>query len=232
MRCLYPIAEREVFQFVMPVIESNMYVLLHSDSALVIDPCISADAEDLLRSVAIKSCTVLLTHEHYDHISGVNRLRELVDCRVICSKTCGELIANPKKNAAAYFASMFLGRGAQELEMISTLSDIRYCCEADEVYERELRMEWQGLPILLRELPGHSKGSQVIHIAGRHVFTGDNLVPGKATITRLPGGNRSEYETVALPYLRALPRESVIYPGHGAVGYFPSVEMQLRGNAG
>lgn len=232
MRCLYPIAEHDVFQFVMPVIESNMYVLLHGNSALVIDPCISAEAEELLREAAVKHCTILLTHEHYDHISGINRLRELFDCRVICSRTCGELITNPKKNAAAYFVSMFLGRDVQELEKISTLSDIRYCCEADEVFERELRMDWQGLPILLRELPGHSKGSQVIHIAECYVFTGDNLVPGKETITRLPGGSRSEYERVALPYLRALPRESVIYPGHGTVGRFSSVEIQLRGNVG
>lgn len=220
MKCLYPIAKHDVFQFVMPVIESNMYILLHGGSALAIDPCINAEAEELLRSTAIKKCTILLTHEHYDHISGVNRLRELFPCRVICSKTCGELITSPRKNAAAYFASMFLGRGVQEREKIDALLDTGYHCAADEIYESELRMDWQGLPILLRELPGHSKGSQVIHIADRYVFTGDNLVPGKETITRLPGGSRAEYENIALPYLRALPKESVIYPGHGTAERF------------
>lgn len=216
----------------MPVIESNMYVLAHGGSALVIDPCVSAGAEELLRSAGTRSCTVLLTHEHYDHISGVNRLRELFDCRVICSETCGRLIASPRGNAAAHFAALFLDRDARERETLNALLDTGYRCEADEVYEGELRMEWQGSPVVLKELPGHSRGSQAIRIAERYVFTGDSLVPGRETITRLPGGSRAAYETVALPFLRALPEESVIYPGHGPAAPLTELKAQLEAAGG
>lgn len=226
MKSLYPIAGHDVYQFVMPVIKSNMYVLTHNGSALVIDPWVNEEAERLLRDAAVKNCVILLTHEHYDHISGVNRLRELFECRVICSKNCGELISDPRGNAAAYFAAIFLKRDVREREEIGALVDIRYRCEADEVYEGEMYMDWQGLSVLLKELPGHSRGGQVIRIAERYVFTGDNLVPGEKVITRLPGGSRREYETAALPYLRALPRESVIYPGHGEVGLFSAFITQ------
>lgn len=99
MKCLYQIADLDVHIFPMPVINSNMYVLTHSGSALIVDPWVSNEAEELLRSAQISQCTVLLTHEHYDHISGVNWLRAQYPCRVVCSETCARGIADPRKKS-------------------------------------------------------------------------------------------------------------------------------------
>ena len=57
-------------------IDSNMYVILENKKALIIDPCVSEEAKEYLKSEQVKEILVLLTHEHYDHISGVNWLRE------------------------------------------------------------------------------------------------------------------------------------------------------------
>ena len=67
-------------------IDSRMYVLLENEKALVIDPCISDDALRLLQENNVTEILVLLSHEHYDHISGVNWLREnFPKVHVMCS---------------------------------------------------------------------------------------------------------------------------------------------------
>jgi len=211
----------------MPVIQSNMYVMLCGKEALVIDPSVNEQAEEMLKRACVSKCTILLTHEHFDHISGVNRLRKMFDCQVVCSKTCGDLIQNPRKNGASSFIALFLDKDQEVRKNMEAQLDPGYCCTADVVYESETTMDWHGLSILMKELPGHSKGSQIIQIAEKYVFTGDNLVPDKKTITRLPGSSRADFETKALPYLCSISEDSVIYPGHGAPGKSTLPEMRV-----
>jgi hydroxyacylglutathione hydrolase len=227
VKCLYPIADLPVHQFTIPVIGSNMYLLVRGHSALVIDPHICAETEKLLQEVYVQSCIVLLTHEHFDHISGVNRLRQLWPCQVVCTASCAAKIQNAKLSGAMTFSALFLiGHTEREREAIGPWIVPDYTCEADRAYTGTAALNWQGIPILLKEMQGHSEGSQIIEMGGRHIFTGDNLIPGNRVITRLPGGSRAVYERQVKPYLRALPDDSIIYPGHGEAGYITSQGMR------
>jgi len=199
----------------MPAIDSSMYVLVDGPDALIVDPCISADAEELLRGSGTSVCTVLLTHEHYDHISGVNRLRELFSCRVICSDACAQRICDPQKSLAVHFDALFMERGQKERRAAAAVHDHRYTCRADQTYSGCMELHWGKLAITLTETPGHSPGSQVICVDKHWYFTGDSMLPGQPVITRLPGGSRKEFETVAQPCLDAIRPGSVIFPGHG-----------------
>lgn len=69
---------------------------------LIIDP--GEHAAVLERCKEAPSVTVLLTHEHFDHISGLNRIRDLCasSCRVIAGATCSERIQDTKANLSAY----------------------------------------------------------------------------------------------------------------------------------
>lgn len=211
----------------MPVIYSNMYVLLSGNNALVIDPHICTGAEELLHGAGVQSCVILLTHEHFDHISGVNRLRDLYPCRVICTVTCANLIKNAKRSGAMTFGALFLlGHTEQERKEMEPWIVPDYTCRADETYEREMKLDWHGISFLLREMKGHSQGSQVIVVEDRYIFTGDNLVPGEQVITRLSGGSRVIYEESVRPYLQALPDHYIVYPGHGEADRITSEGMQ------
>lgn len=214
MKCLYRIAEHEVYRFPMPVIDSNMYLIPENDNRLIIDPNISAEAERILAKLQIRECTVLLTHEHYDHISGVNRLRERYPCQVICSETCANGIRDPKKNAARYFEAMFLNRDNTVRAFVKTLIDTTYTCCADETYKGQLKLRWNGLILQLTETQGHSPGSQCIRIENCY-FTGDTLIQGQSVITRFPGGSKKSYEEMARPYVKRILPGSMIFPGHG-----------------
>ena len=227
MKCLYPIADHPVHQFVMPVIRANMYVLIDGTDALVIDPHVCPEAEELLRGAGVRDCVVLLTHEHFDHASGVNRLRELFSCHVVCTAACAGLIGHAKRSGAASFGALFLlGHSEEERKEIEPWLAPDYTCRADETYEDEMKLDWHGVSFLLKEWKGHSRGSQMIEAEGRYIFTGDNLVPGEQVITRLPGGSRAIYEETVRPYLLGLPDHYIVFPGHGEVDCITAPGMQ------
>ncbi len=220
MKCSYPIADRPVYRFSMPVMDSSMYLIPGEDFCLIVDPCVSEEAEGLLDGSHIKNCLILLTHEHYDHISGVNRLRELLPCRVVCSDTCAGRIRDPRKNGAAYFEAISVQRTEDERRKLEKVLNVGYACEADQTYSGRTEIQWEDLTLTLREAPGHSPGSQVIEIGKRWYFTGDSLIPGLKVITRLPGGSRKAYQEVTRPYLERIAPGSIVFPGHGEGSVF------------
>lgn len=57
-------------------IDAKMYLLVENHRAVILDPCVSEEAKEYLQSENVEEIIVLLTHEHYDHISGINWLRE------------------------------------------------------------------------------------------------------------------------------------------------------------
>ena len=81
---------------------------------LIIDP--GEHAAVLERCKEAPSVTVLLTHEHFDHISGLNRIRDLCasSCRVIAGATCSERIQDEKGNLSAY-ADVLAGLGGKQI---------------------------------------------------------------------------------------------------------------------
>ena len=65
----------KVETFVSGFLDTNTYLLEEDDHLLVIDPADHVAVLKRCRDAA--NITVLLTHEHFDHISGLNRLRDL-----------------------------------------------------------------------------------------------------------------------------------------------------------
>lgn len=195
-------------------IDSRMYLITEGDQAVVVDPCIDQQALTALEGLEIRQITILLTHEHYDHISGVNWLKERFPCKVLCSAACAACLPDDKKNLSRYFDVLMTGRFQQE----SVQRTHPYTCEATDTFEGYSVRKWQGHVIEMRETPGHSPGSICIVMDGKYLFTGDSLLKEDEIITRLPGGNRRQYEQITKPYLESLPGELYVYPGHGEGG--------------
>ena len=132
---------------------SNMYVIEDGGHAIVVDP--SRDTAPA-RGLAIDK--ILITHEHYDHISGVNAWKEISHAPLLCSARCAERIRDPRKNVARHFDAF-----CQLQTMLSDYSlpetEPAYACFADEVFEDEISFDWRGHRLRLFEIPGHSPGS-------------------------------------------------------------------------
>ena len=101
---------KTIYRYSMPAIGSNMYAILADRQALVIDPHSSEEALALLRLHSVQKATILLTHEHYDHISGVNWLRESFQTEIICSAVCAQMLPDPDRNMARYWKILLMDK--------------------------------------------------------------------------------------------------------------------------
>ena len=81
-----------VVRFVSGFLDTNTYLLEEDKHLLIIDP---GDYTAVLeRCKEAASVTVLLTHEHFDHVIGLNRVMDCCasSCRVIAGEICSERI--------------------------------------------------------------------------------------------------------------------------------------------
>lgn len=197
-------------------IDSRMYILLENKKALIIDPCVSDEALQLLKENDVTEILVLLTHEHYDHISGVNWLRErFSSVNALCSSACAAALPSPSKNLSNFWEILFVGKDKETQEYVRNMNIQPYSCTADDTFESEHKLSWEGHSLFLKETPGHSKGSICILLDGDILFSGDSLVTGYPTITRLPGGSKKDYAGITLPWFQSLDPSIMVYPGHG-----------------
>lgn len=198
----------EIRRYVSDLLFSNMYVIVEKGYAIVVDPYQDTNPADGLRVDKI-----ILTHEHYDHISGVNAWKERVHAPVLCSRACSENICNPKKNLADHFEDFCQLQTWVELEEIPK-SDPGYSCKAEEFFEDDLRFVWQGHSFHLFEMPGHSLGSIGIIVDDCYFFSGDSLMENSEIELRMPGGSRKKWAQIGKPRLAQIPKGMMVFPGH------------------
>lgn len=198
----------EIKRYVSGLLSSNMYVVREGEHAIVIDPF-----DDTTPSEGLIIDYIILTHEHYDHISGVNVWKEMTGAPVLCSKACAENIQNPKKNLSNHFKEFCELQTWIELDEIPS-SDPNYTCSADQIFEAEENILWQGHSIQLFEIPGHSLGSIGVIIDSSHFFSGDSLMENCEIELRMPGGSRKKWKEIGAPRLTLIPDGVLVYPGH------------------
>ena len=194
------------------LISSNMYIVRSGENIIVIDPHISDDALRLINSSSRQIDYIILTHEHYDHISGVNWLKETFNCPVICNSYCSEAIQKPNMNFSKYF-SVIMEVYPHENE-IDSLQIEPYSCSADIVMDGSRNLKWQGHDLCLIDTPGHSKGSISIILDNKYLFCGDSLLKDFPAATRIPGGSSKIYKEDTYQYYLSLAPEIIVFPGH------------------
>jgi len=202
-----------------------MYMLLNGDRALIIDPHVNEEALRLLKERGVTDVVILPTHEHYDHISGVNWFKENIHCIVIANKTCSERMGNPRQNCSLYFDVLFIFSSESKKSLAKSLAVSPFVSSADKTFENYECFDWCKHKVEIFCTPGHSEGSSCIVLDELHLFSGDSLIYRAKSITRLPGGSVTDYEQYALPFFRARPTETIIYPGHGNMF---NLESQLK----
>ena len=229
------IGNHTIYKYTLALISANMYLIISQKKALLIDPNVSEEATSLLEKQGVTDITVVLTHEHFDHISGVNHYREFAKgvggkCMVYAGAKCAEQIKDPDNNLSSYFEIMFFKKSEEERILAEKVFDRTYSCEADEAVLDGFALDWEDLKIVFRDTPGHSPGSICVEIYDATdslcaLVTGDSLVNGNRVITRLPGGSRAAYRDITEPYLRSFGPDTVVLPGHGEISSIGCLEI-------
>ncbi len=186
---------------------SNCYLLLCDGHAAVIDP--SANAEQILASVQEAHARlefVLLTHGHFDHILTLDALRRSVDVPVYIRKEDAELPGDANKNGFYPFFHL----------------DRHFAAPSDP-FDEDFSIRLGDSVIRALHTPGHTEGSVCYlwestndETVAPFLFTGDTIFANGFGRTDLYGGDENKLVT-SLSSLFALPRDLMIYPGHGDI---------------
>ena len=179
--------------------KSNTYIISDpgSHEVIIVDP--AGDDEYVLAFIKERRYIprfVILTHEHFDHITGtVNLKKHYPECSIVCSIECAERIINPKLNMSFYRNEPYVSAGA------------------DVVIDKNGTISWIH-PVECYCWEGHSPGGMIYNING-NLFCGDQFIKGFKTITNLPGGKKEKVKE-CLDFLKGtFPLEFILYPGHG-----------------
>ncbi len=211
-------------QFTWNILDSNSWLLVEEQCGLLFDP---VDSKSLYEAVdELSDLLVVLTHCHYDHICGLNKIREIKpEAHVLSTVECSRRICSSRGNLSNV-ANAFIAFH-DHCDIVANLVEPFYCASADQVFEDSLNIEWCGHYLKLSEFNGHSKGSLCCEIDDSTLISGDTLLP-LPTVTRLPGGSTKRFWEEDFPRLESMRgRIEKVFPGHGASG---SLEEMLEVN--
>ena len=225
-----------IYRYVSNLMASNMYIIVEDGHAIVIDPSIefmklvkinnerqinnsnndntSKDEYGYIEGINdILFDKIILTHEHYDHIAGVNDWKKNTSSKTICSRSCAENLGDTKKNLSRHFKEFCELQTWMKIDSVVEY-DKNYMCSADVTFEDKMSFNWMSHEFGLFEIPGHSQGSIGVLVDGECYFSGDSLLHGVDIEFRLPGGSRSMWESVGKKRIEALKKGIKVFPGH------------------
>lgn len=191
--------------------ESNCYLIEENKKVIVVDPNEAAVIIATLEKYQWKAEQIFLTHEHCDHIKGLNTLRAYCEVPVIAQEKCSEGIQDPVRNMSRLMGVYLYYKNKKCIEDYQVF----VCKKAERTFQKEMCWTFEGHELRAISLPGHTPGSSCLILDRTRLFSGDYLLPGEETVTRFPGGSTKDYEKKTKPWLRNLPMGMSVYPGHG-----------------
>ncbi len=177
----------------------NCYIVSNDQKAYVIDP--GSNYEAMHQYIQDNNLTlegVLLTHGHYDHICGINKLLERYEATIYIHQDERDFLFDPNLNLSAYMSDRFKVLDKLHIQVID---DTKTFVLGDET-------------IRVLHTPGHSRGS-VSYLYQNMVFSGDLLFKETVGRTDLPTGDQAVLEASIKKLYDQLKDNTLVYPGHG-----------------
>ena len=152
---------------------------------------------------------VYTTHEHFDHIMAVDKLREKYNAKLIAQKLTSKNIQSSSKNLSKFSEIIFDFMKKTQTSKIEEIS----INSADIEYEDSYNLNWYGNTFFFKHTPGHSEGSSCIYI-NNYLFTGDSLF--EKVDTSFLGGKktRDDYLNITMPFFYSLDKKMQVFAGH------------------
>lgn len=202
--------EIKIGRMVMGVCQTNCYFLYRDGAhdAIVVDPADKgANIYGALQKNGFRVTGILLTHGHFDHIWGLDALRDAANA---AAEAEGQ---EPVK--------VYAGENERELlksaEMNVSAAAGRACSTYADVYVKDgQEITLAGMTCKVIATPGHTAGGVCYYFeeAG-FLVAGDTLFAESVGKTDFPTGSMSTLVRSIQEKLFVLPEETKVYPGHG-----------------
>lgn len=176
-------------------IDANNYLLIDGEEAVLID-CSEVKPEILKEIEGKKLKYILLTHGHFDHVLGINGMREKTGAKVLVNKNDVVRIEES--------ASIMRTFGVQGVQTP----------HADGFINEGDIIEFGDTKIKAIATPGHTEGG-ICYLVDGKLFSGDTLFKNTVGRCDLAGGNFQKLSDSVKNKLFTLDENTVVYPGHG-----------------
>jgi len=187
---------------------TNVYIVYDDETkqALVVDPAYHGKSiNKQLEELGLHLEAILLTHGHFDHISGTLELKELTGAPIYAAEAEREFLLDPAMNMTVKAC----------IHPISLTAD--YYLKDGEI------LHLLGHEIKAILTPGHTGGSMSFYLEEMGILiSGDTLFYGSVGRTDFPTGSMSAIVRSIQDKLLPLPDETIVCPGHGertTIGY-------------
>jgi glyoxylase-like metal-dependent hydrolase (beta-lactamase superfamily II) len=147
------------------------------------------------------------THFHPEHNFGASAFQGSA------TFILNEAQARELRDKGPAYIELFQTFGPHVAERLESTTLI----EPDRVYSGEMTLDLGGREVVLREIPAHTRGDQLIYVPGANlIFTGD-IAETRFFPIMPDADSRADRWIEVLRDLEAL-EPAIVVPGHGAVG--------------
>ncbi|WP_373483562.1 MBL fold metallo-hydrolase [Acetobacterium sp.] len=206
----------EVIKKALGQMGTNCYVVWDEKTleAAVIDPGFEDQRiNDIIYENRLQVKYILLTHGHFDHLGGVNQIKQLTGAKVLIHENDADCLLDPRRN-------------------LSVLAGLSMVLEpADGLLSENETITLGDIVFRVIHTPGHSKGG-ICLLAEDQLFVGDTLFNTSIGRTDFADGDLNELLNGIESKLFILDDATIVLPGHGentTIGYEKTNNPFLKG---
>jgi hydroxyacylglutathione hydrolase len=189
----------------VPPFQKNGFVLgcEETNEAALIDPGDEVDLLlDIVRQQALEVQSILLTHAHVDHVTGVGRAKRALDVPVYLHRD-DQFLYDAAPQQAAFF-----GLHCEPLPPV------------DRYYDLSRPVKFGTYEVSVHHTPGHCPGGVCLAVGKSgmvklDLFVGDTLFAGSIGRTDLPGGDYPTLIRSIKQVLFSFGDDARVHSGHG-----------------